>query len=312
MVLSSARLAQKVSDAPQPLRLKRVKRGEISYNDPMGSKKPSVYDYMQYRGFLRDIVEYLKNKNEYSNRGFAEAAGLKSHVHLHLIITGKKNASSDTLKKIAQALKLGTRETEFLLLLAQFAHAPNSVRADEVYQQILSAQGFLKAHRAEALEYRYYSNWRLIATLEALSTPWAQWPIQKQAESLQTTVAQLEKDFEVLSQLKLIEKKKSHWIRTEFLLKTDSLAQNILVKNFHRQMIQKAMASLDGSTSSERSVVSVTMPLSEKTFAELNQRIFEILHEFANRYSDTRNPKAVYQLNFQAFPLVKTSRESKE
>ncbi len=275
----------------------------------MGASKPSVYDYINYRSFLRDVVDHLKAKNEYSNRGFADAAGLKSHVHLHLIITGKKNASRDTLKKIAQALKLGLRETDFLQLLAEFAHAPNSLQADEIYQQILSAQGFLKEHKAQALEYRYYSNWRLIATLEALSTPWGEWPLERQAESLQTTVAQLQNDFHVLSQIGLIEKKGSRWIRKEALLKTDAQAQSILVKNFHRQMINKALTSLDANTSAERNIVSVTMPLSEKTFGDLNQRIFEILHEFASRYSDAKNPKAVYQLNFQVFPLVKTSRE---
>ena len=76
-------------------------------------------------------------------------------------------------------------------------------------------------------------------------------------------------------------------------------------------MINKALTSLDANTSSERNIVSITMPMSEKTFADLNQRIFEILHEFASRYADSKNPQAVYQLNFQVFPLVKTSREER-
>lgn len=271
----------------------------------MREDKPSVYAYINYRSFLRDAVEHLKNRGEYSNRAFAEAAGLKSHVHLHLIITGKKNASELTLKKIARALNLGPRETEFLFWLAEFAHASNSQEADEIYQRILSAQGFLKANRAQALEYRYYSDWKLIAMLEAINTPWGEWPSERQAQSLHITDAQLDANFQLLSQIGLIERQGSRWIRKEGLLKTDAQAQNILVKNFHREMIKKGLESLDTEVSAERNIVSVTLPLSEKTFAELNTVLFEALHDYATRFSDLKGSKAVYQLNFQLFPLVK-------
>jgi len=278
----------------------------------VGEQRPSVYQYINYRSYLREVVDYLKSRNEYSNRAFAESAGLKSHVHLHLIITGKKNASRVTLKRIAKALDLGPRETDFLQLLAEFAHAPNSQESDEIYQQILSAQGFLKVNRAQALEYRYYSDWKMIATLEALSTPWGEWPAARQAESLGVTESQLETYFDTLSQIGLISRLGSRWVRKEGLLKTDAQAQNILVKNFHREMIKRGLDSLENGKSDQRNIVSITLPLSEKSYAELNTKLFEMLHEFANRYVDLKNSKAVYQLNFQVFPLLRTSRANEE
>ncbi len=76
--------------------------------------RPLIFEYSSYRDYLRDLYSYLKASRPYfSYRYFAAKAGFNSPNFLKLVIDGKRNLSSDSVKRFATALKLERDELAF-------------------------------------------------------------------------------------------------------------------------------------------------------------------------------------------------------
>lgn len=93
----------------------------------------SVFDYTDYRMFLGDFYSEQKKLNpSFSYQALADRAGLKSKTYLHKVITGKKNLAKSSVLKVAKAIKLKYRETEYLNALVDFNNA-KTIREKEYY-----------------------------------------------------------------------------------------------------------------------------------------------------------------------------------
>lgn len=77
-------------------------------------ERPKIFDYHDYRIFLKDFFDYSKEKNgKFSFRFFAQRAGFNSGSILKLVIDGKKNLTNESINKISNGFKLKKREYEF-------------------------------------------------------------------------------------------------------------------------------------------------------------------------------------------------------
>jgi uncharacterized protein (TIGR02147 family) len=61
--------------------------------------RPDVFQFTDYREFLKGFYEWKKAQGEFSHRVFAHRAGLKSSSFLRLVLTGKRNLSPDGITK---------------------------------------------------------------------------------------------------------------------------------------------------------------------------------------------------------------------
>ena len=81
---------------------------------------PSVFEYLDYRTFLRDHYTASKQlKPQYSFRYFSRRAGLSSSNFLKLVMDGKRNLGAETVaKRCGFSPKDGERKT-FLGIYAE-------------------------------------------------------------------------------------------------------------------------------------------------------------------------------------------------
>ena len=67
---------------------------------------PSVFDYLSYRAYLRDMYAFLKRARKgFSYRSFSRAAGFKSQSVLKQLIDGERNLADDSIARVAVAAK---------------------------------------------------------------------------------------------------------------------------------------------------------------------------------------------------------------
>src|SRR5262249_15294315 len=84
----------------------------------------SVYDYADYRLFLKDrFFEMKKNNPLFSYRAFNRLAGLKNSGFLKLVIDGKKNLGETGIRKLARGFKLSEADTRYFAALVRFNQA---------------------------------------------------------------------------------------------------------------------------------------------------------------------------------------------
>ena len=75
----------------------------------------NIFIYTNYRLILRDFYDERKRDNrKFSYSVFATQAGFKTKSYLIEVISAKKALSAKSVLKVAKAMKLKKKETEFL------------------------------------------------------------------------------------------------------------------------------------------------------------------------------------------------------
>lgn len=78
-----------------------------------GEQMRPVYEYRDYREYLRDFYHFKKRTNPYySYRLFSMKAGFKAPNLLKLVMDGQRNLTRQSVVKFAKALRLDECETE--------------------------------------------------------------------------------------------------------------------------------------------------------------------------------------------------------
>ncbi|MGZ3695672.1 MAG: TIGR02147 family protein, partial [Bdellovibrionota bacterium] len=76
-------------------------------------------------------------------------------------------------------------------------------------------------------------------------------------------------------------------------------------RNFHRQLLEKALESLDHDPIEKRDFSSITLPMSASQIPYAKERIRQFRRELAAELGQKTNPKEVYNLTVQIYPVSK-------
>lgn len=266
--------------------------------------KPSVFDYYDYREFLKDSIEFLRTKGKFSVRSFAAQVGFKSIGFLTMVLKKERNLSLKSAQKIAEALHLQKSDSDFFEKLVLFNQAETLEDKDLRYQDLLNFHKFRSIRQADAAQYEFFAHWYVVAVLEALGTELAKGGLDAIAASMRVDRSKVDHAIEILSRLKFIEKNGQTWKRLEPAISTEREIKNLTVRRFHREMIAKALETIDGLPAKDRELGSLTISLSSAKFEELRRRIFQFQQDLNALYSDDPDPEKIYQMNIQLFPLA--------
>jgi uncharacterized protein (TIGR02147 family) len=256
--------------------------------------------------------DYLKTSQGFSNRTFAEEAKIKSPTHLFLVMSGKRRMTESLLKKVIKAFSLRNREAEFLECLIEFDEAPSTLEQEVVYRKILSYKQFAEGRKLSEETLAYYSRWEHIAMLEALGTSIGELGVETLGGLLGLTEAETQRVIETLKSLGLINWNGKRWVRLEASFETPQETMSVLVRAYHREMISKALSSVDTLSTDERKLFSVTLPLDQADFEKFAEKIFEAMRTIGSEFAHSSKPSGVFQLNLQLFPLLKAKDASQK
>src|SRR4051812_14946020 len=89
----------------------------------MMNVKPSIFEFVDYRAFLKAMIDFEKSRGEFSYSIFAERAGFQSRSYLRTVITGKRNLTADATSKVIVGFALNLKEGEAFRALVYFNQA---------------------------------------------------------------------------------------------------------------------------------------------------------------------------------------------
>lgn len=275
--------------------------------------KPHIYEYSNYRFFLQDMYKHLKlTSRAFSFRYFSRKAGFRSPNFYKLVMDGQRNLSGESVMKFAKALKLNPSETKFFHNLVMMQQSDNLEEKKHYTELVLKSKSYRKAHPLSKDQFDYLSQWYVIPIREMLCLKGFQGDSQWIASQLQPeiTPTQASEALELLQKLGLAkENADGTWQQTDRIISTGDEIESIAAVQYHKQMIEKAAGSLTQSPET-RDVSSVTLTLSEETYKKLRSRIRDFRKELLAIAEAEQDPENVYQMNFQVFPLTKTTLDS--
>ncbi len=270
----------------------------------------SVFDFTNYRRFLKQRFSELKKKNPlFSYRSFNRLAGLSSSGFLKLVMDGKRNLAEPGIEKIARGFKLSESEKKYFRALVRFNQAKTNEEKNQRFLELSRHKKFLAAKPLTSAQYRLFSHWYYVAMLELvrldagekrdLAWLYARMNPQVEWKSIKQAVQELKK-------LGLLEESAAGDLgRLEAMLTTPDEVQSLSVANFHQQMCRLAARAVMQENSSEREFSALTIASSEKSFQKAKQEIQKFrkkLHSILEQDGDA--PKTfVAQINLQLFKL---------
>lgn len=268
---------------------------------------PSVYEYTDYRAFLRDhFAASKKLKPFYSHRYFARHAGLASSNFLKLVMDGRRNVGPTAVEGFAKALRLNRDEASFFTDLVTLAQAETLAERNRAFERVASNQRFRAARRLEGPLFEYLRHWyypavrELAARADFREDP--RWIARNILPAI--TPQQAKKALSTLEQLGLlIRDDEGGLARGEPSLTTGHEVRSVVIPAYHRQMIERAGQAVDLIPAEQRDVSALTVCVRESTLAELKSRIHRFREEMLELCDREQEPERVYQLNIQLFPL---------
>jgi len=269
-------------------------------------------DYLDFRALLRDLVAQRSGDPAYSFRALSRRAGLRSTNYLSLVIKGERTLSEATAQRLAAALALGRRDTDYFCVLVATARAKSATQREELRERLSRLRDRGEVRVLGKAQSDYHSRWYIPAVRELVARPDFDPNPHWIARTLQPAItpAQARRALRVLEALGLIGLDASgHWVQSDPLLSTGEGPLGHHVFSFHRAMLDRASQALDDVPRQDREVSALTMGVSEAVFRELQERIARFRRELLHLAELPQDVDRVVQINFQLFPLSRR-RES--
>jgi uncharacterized protein (TIGR02147 family) len=285
-------------------------------DDQMNSKKrPSIFQYSDYRAFLRDHFAFMKATNaSYSFRTFSRLAGFSSPNFLQLVYDGKRNLSNESVERVASAFRLTKSETSFLNSLVRFNQADTNEEKNEQFERMLQHRQYRKIRMIVPDQFEYYSKPYHIALRELVDTADFREDPEWISERLRHQVSEKEirEGIELLLKLGFLKRVNGKLALSESSMSTSPEVSSLAVMNYHKEMLRMADEALEAVAPSDRDMSSVTVAINAQQMKELKRRVTEFRNSLLS-WLDSSNEKKgeVLQVNFQVFPLTRRKKEEK-
>lgn len=269
---------------------------------------PRVYDFSNYREFLKSYFQAAKARDrKFSFRYFARITGFSSSNFLMLVMNGKRNISMDSAEKIAGALKLNKEETIFFRNLVMLNQSRTAEGRQIFAEELLRSRAFKKLHPLKEAQFNYFSHWYYVMVRELVGLPEFKEDPQWIADNtvFKISPAEAKRALEELHRLGLIERNSSgRLIQSQRRLTTGDEVTSSSVAQFHREMMKRASESIDVVSRDHRDISSVTLLTSRESAGKVKEMIQKFRKDVMRVLAEADRANAVYQLNFQLFPLI--------
>jgi uncharacterized protein (TIGR02147 family) len=270
-------------------------------------ERVDVFDYVDYRAFLRDYYAHAKStRRSFSHRAFSRRVGLGSPNHLKRVMDGERNLTLEMAARFADALGLSGEAADYFVQLVRLAQARTSLERSRAYEKLSTFKTYRRTRKLDLAHAAYHSTWYIPAVRELAgredfrADP--KWIAQRLLPAIKPAEAKAALD--TLLQLGLLTRDARGRVKqAEPLITTGPEMHALHIASYHRMMMQKAAESIDVVASDRRDISSVVLLLGEGGMARAKQRIQRFRRELLEMALSERKPTQVVQMNFQVFPL---------
>ncbi len=285
-----------------------------SEQKPGKTPRPSIYDYSEYRSFLRDMLDHKKGINpSYSENAFIFAAGFgkNSRGYFGLLMKNKRNLTAKSIMGFSTAMNLCAEEAIYFENMVMFNQAESEKEKVMFFERMKVGARGKKAKLITVLEhqYRFLNEWHLIVLKEVILLADfredANWIVAKLGNTL--TAEKVTEGLNDLMELGLITRDvNGKLVPCEKVVIFNDNSQNFKSsKNLHKQFAQKAAEAME-LPYEQRGAQLMTLCVPRARFEELRNEMKNftkrILEEFPP--SETEPNDLVVQLGQQLLKIT--------
>lgn len=281
---------------------------------PIRRPLKSIYQYIDYREFLKDSYAEKKESKGMTLRDFAIAAGFNAHSFLTNVIKGKRALTLESADKMARGLGLTPAERDYLGLLVRFEAAKSIAEKNEIFDRMRAYLPKDITHRISPELFDVLREPHIFTIREMVALPnfredpdWIAKKLNPPVPSRQVKTA-----LTLLLQTGLLKRDTNNkLVQASPDLTTGPEIRSLAVCLYHKRILELAATSIDQTPAHLRDLSSMTLNLSKSEFefikkrtAEFRAEILDFLKVKRNETIDTsthERERTLYYLNLQFF-----------
>lgn len=257
-----------------------------------------------FRKLLKSELSARVAKNpKYSLRAMAIRIGISAST-LSDILNGKRSSSNETAEKMALFFEMSPSEKENFISLVKI----DSIKNPNV-KKTLSDSFSEKINDSSrlALEqslFEVISDWHHNAILALLKTDGV-WCEKSIAKSLGISLHEIKMALSRLEDIQLIQNKDGFYQTSIANPVVSAKVPNLALRKYHKQMLSKAVDSIEEQTPAEKVIRTETLAFNENDLDEVSELAAEFMGKLVQISRKARKKKMVYHAGFQFFKLNK-------
>jgi uncharacterized protein (TIGR02147 family) len=273
------------------------------------SKVPVVFNYTNYRKFLKDSFEYKKAQNRhFTYRYFSQRAGLASSGALKEVIDGKKGLSIHSIPKFVEPFGLSKKEALYFEKLVLYNQAREEHEKSKYFQEMIKLQRLPRSRKITPKEYTFYTYWYNSVIREIVALKDFEYDPEWIADHItpKVTAAQVKDAIELLLKLGFVKQEDSKLVQGVPKLSVDPDVTSLLTRNFNRRMIEIGWEAIDRFDQEEREVSGLTLHMSRHVYYQAKEMIRKFKQDlFDFVCNHPAQSEVVCRFNIQLYPFSK-------
>lgn len=266
----------------------------------------TIFDYFDYREFLRDHYNFNKNNHHFfSFRYISGKTGLDASFYVK-VLNKQKHIADKAIPTLIKFLQLTKIAGEYFTLLVKFNKAKQHEQEMYYFEKLIALRK-PSAMKLDKEMFEYFSSWWNIALRELINIE----PTVTDAKELASrllpaiTPVQARRSIALLEKLGIVTQGENGTLRlANDFVTTDGTVQSMAVRAFQKEMIRLAGEAIDRVPRSDRDISSLTISTSRECLELIREKLAEIRREIMELVRREEKTEEVYQLNFQIFPLT--------
>ena len=268
-----------------------------------------IYNYLDFREFIKDRIDLLKEENpRFSRRYFCNKSGLKSSSYLNMVMSGDRNIGAKGMYGICKGLGLSDKEANFFQSLVRFNQALIHEEKEKYYDELIGLYPKKHTRVIEAKYYKVFSCWYYVSILELV-----------RLDSFRENFDWISKKFRIkvsrprikgaikdLLEVGLLVRNETGRLKpADLVVSTPEEVSSMAVVNFHQQMLTLSLDALKNDPVDEKENSAIVVAMSKERIPEIKRRIQEFKRELVDMIEkENLNKTDVVYINLQLSKLT--------
>jgi uncharacterized protein (TIGR02147 family) len=273
----------------------------------MNKNSVSIYSFTDFRIYLKEYYRNRKTHDKnFSHRFIQEKVGASSAGWFSDILSGRIALTSAHLVRLGKLMDLRPSELDYLESMVNYAQAASTEDGERHYRRLLSVRE-TKMETVGTERFEFYTQWWHSAIRELLFFYDFDGDYQALAVKLLPPIkpAQARKSISLLVQLGFIKKNAQQKFRpTDVALRKDTTNKSGHLLDLLKTQSHLGTLALDRMDKDARDISALTLSLSKEGFEKARVEIRALRKRLLDLTEEDIKPEAVYQCNFQMFPIT--------
>lgn len=271
----------------------------------------SIYDYQDYRRFLKDVLQEIKKERHHlSQRAILQKMGVSSSGFIANVIAGRSNLTVAHVQKLSKVLKLTGPETSYFELLLHFNHARTIEEKTEFYERLTGFQkAKLKVLSAEQLT--LFSRW-YYAVIRECAYFFDVRDYQKLGRYIVPHLTPLEAQEGVESLLQmgfLRQEADGRIVQSDPMISSGDEVRSFDIIQFQAATLDRAKQALLEAAPEDRDISVLTVTASQVCIDKIKEEVRQFRKKLLRIVQDDPDPDRVMQCSINIFPVTGKAKD---